>query len=63
MTIPLANQIEAAEHDLTPSESHQPERHPGPSLREAGAQAIRSSAMLGLRLADRLDPHHHAITA
>lgn len=60
MTIPLANQIEIAERDFTVPEPQQPQPHPHASLREAGAQAIRSSATFGLRLADRLDPSHQS---
>lgn len=54
MTIPLAHQIESAERNLF--EEVRDGIDPGHSLREASANWIRSSAALGLELADRLDP-------
>ncbi len=60
MTIQLIHQIQSAERGFTTDTfTTDPRFTPSsrPSLREAGARLIRSSANQGLRLADRLDPH------
>jgi hypothetical protein len=61
MTIPLTNQIEAAERDLGAKRSTDPAAEvSGGHAKEAIARAIRSSANLGLRVADSLDHAHSA---
>ena len=59
MTIQLMHQIQLAERELPmidPSADPRFVPHATHSLRESFAQAIRSSARSGLRLADRIDP-------
>ena len=58
MTLSLIHQIELAERGLADFDIIDPRFVPDevPSLREAFARMIRTSARSSLRLADRIDP-------
>jgi len=57
MTIPLSQLIETAERSFADQLTEPAEAvDPGHTLREASARAIRSAALRGLHVAERLDP-------
>ena len=58
MTIPLSQLIETAERSFAEHQLTEPAEavDPGHTLREASARAVRSAALRGLHVAERLDP-------
>jgi hypothetical protein len=61
MTISLMHQIQLAERELTTVDATTDHRFVADApagVREFGARVLRSTAGLGLRLANRLDPEY-----